>query len=119
MLYAVTPSGRQRLLLSVPATLRLFDIYSDGRVLLAAGHERVNMMATTADGKLHDLSWSGWSVVADMSHDGKQVLFDEQSEFAGKNYTVAVRGIDGSPPIKLGEGELAKFTPDGKSVGVA
>jgi serine/threonine protein kinase len=119
ILFAVTLSGKQRLLLSVPATLRLFDVYPDGRVLLAAGHERVNMMATTPDGKSRDLSWSGWTIIADVSHDGKQVLFDEQSEFAGTNYAVAIRGIDGSPPIKLGDGELAKFSPDGKSVGVA
>src|SRR5882724_10008730 len=33
-LFAVTLSGKQRLLLSVPSTLRLFDVYSDGRVLL-------------------------------------------------------------------------------------
>jgi hypothetical protein len=119
ILFAVTLSGKQRLVLSVPATLRLFDVYPDGRVLLGAGHERVNMMASTPDGKSRDLSWSGWSVIADVSQDGKQVLFDEQSEFAGTNYAVAIRGIDGSPPIKLGDGELAKFSPDGKSVGVA
>ena len=102
-----------------PRPCGLFDVYPDGRVLLGAGHERVNMMASTPDGKSRDLSWSGWSVIADVSQDGKQVLFDEQSEFAGTNYTVAIRGIDGSPPIKLGDGELAKFSPDGKSVGVA
>ena len=116
-LFAVTLSGKQRLLLSVPATLHLFDVYPDGRVLLGAGHERVNMTSATADGKTRDLSWSGWTVVSDIPEDGKQVLFDEQSEFAGANYTVAVRGVDGSPPIKLGEGELAKYSPDGKWVG--
>ena len=116
-LFAVTLSGKRRLLLSVPATLRLFDVYSDGRVLLGAGHERVNMTGVTADGKTRDLSWSGWTVVADVSEDGKQVLFDEQSEFAGANYTVAVRSVDGSPPIKLGDGELSKYSPDGKWVG--
>jgi len=116
-LFAVTLSGKQRLLFSVPSTLRLFDVYSDGRVLLGAGHERANMMGVTPDGKSHDLSWSGWTIVADVSADGKQVLFDEQSEFAGPNYTVAIRGIDGSPPIKLGEGELAKYSPDNKWVG--
>jgi dipeptidyl aminopeptidase/acylaminoacyl peptidase len=116
-LYAVTLSGKRRLLLSVPATLHLFDVYSDGRVLLGAGHERVNMTGVTGDGKPRDLSWSGWTVVADVSADGKQVLFDEQSEFAGANYTVAVRSVDASPPIKLGDGELAKYSPDGKWVG--
>jgi hypothetical protein len=118
-LHAVTLSGEQRLLLRVPGTMRLFDIYSDGRVLLAAGHERVNMIGITPDGKTHDLSWSGWTIASDVSPDDKQILFDEQSEFAGANYTVAVRNVDGSPPIKLGDGELSKYTPDGKWVGAA
>jgi Tol biopolymer transport system component len=106
-LFAVTLAGKQRQVLSVPDSLRLYDIYPDGRVLLSAGHERVGMIGTTiADDKGHDLSWSGWTVVTDISPDGKWVLFDEQSEFAGPNYTVAMRSIDGSPPLKLGDGGI-------------
>jgi eukaryotic-like serine/threonine-protein kinase len=118
-LYGVTLSGKVRMMLSVPATLRLFDSYPDGRVLLGAGHERVLMMSATPDGKTHDLSWSGWTIASDVSPDGKQVLLDEQSQFAGATYTVAIRSVEGSPPIKLGEGELSKFTPDGKWIGTA
>jgi len=118
-LYGVNLSGKQRMMLSVPATLRLFDSYPDGRVLLGAGHERVLMTGIAEDGKTYDLSWSGWTVASDISPDGKQVLFDEQSQFAGASYTVGLRSIEGSPPIKLGDGELSKFTPDGKWVGAA
>jgi eukaryotic-like serine/threonine-protein kinase len=118
-LYAITLAGKMRLMLSVPATLRLFDIYPDGRVLLGAGHERILMMGVTPDGKSHDLSWSGWTIAADVSPDGKQVLIDEQSQFAGAQYTVAIRSVEGSPPIKLGDGELSKFSPDGKWVATA
>ena len=118
-LFAVTLSGKQRPVLSVPGSLRLFDIYPDGRVLLGAGHERVGMIGTTvADDKGRDLSWSGWTVAAGVSPDGKWVLFDEQSEFAGSNYTVAMRTIEGSPPVKLGDGGIGRFTPDGKWVTV-
>jgi serine/threonine protein kinase len=116
-LRAVTISGKERPVLTVPGTLRIFDIYPDGRVLLAAGHERVGMTGMAADGKEHDLSWSGWTIVSDVSSDGK-VLFDEQSEFAGANYMVAIRTIDGSPPVKLGDGGLGRFSPDGKWVSV-
>ena len=116
-LFAVSLSGKQRLVLSVPASLRLYDIYSDGRVLLSAGHERVGMIGVTgADDKGHDLSWSGWTIAGDISKDGKWVLFDEESEFGGTNYTVAMRTIDGSPPVKLGDGFVARFSPDGKWV---
>src|SRR6266852_1239929 len=116
-LFAVALSGKQRLVLSVPGSLRLYDIYPDGRVLLSAGHERVGMMGTTeADGKDHDLSWSGWTIASDISADGRWVLFDEQSEFAGSNYIVAARTIEGSPPVKLGDGFAGTYSPDGKWV---
>jgi eukaryotic-like serine/threonine-protein kinase len=118
-LFAVTLSGKRRLVLNVPNTLRLFDIYSDGRVLLGAGHERVVMMGRTSGDTDRDLSWSGWTIASDISADGKWVLLDEQSEFAGGNYKIAVRKISGSPPVTLGEGDLAAFSPDGKWVGAA
>jgi eukaryotic-like serine/threonine-protein kinase len=116
-IFAVSRSGKLRPVLGVPASLRLYDIYSDGRVLLSAGHERVGMIGLTgADDKGRDLSWSGWTIAGDISKDGKRVLFDEQSEFGGANYTVAMRTIDGSPPVKLGDGFVARFSPDEKWV---
>jgi eukaryotic-like serine/threonine-protein kinase len=116
-LFAVSASGKLRPILSVPASLRLYDINSDGRVLLSAGHERVGMIGLTgADDRSRDLSWSGWTIAGDISKDGKRVLFDEQSEFGGANYTVAMRTIDGSPPVKLGDGFVARFSPDEKWV---
>jgi hypothetical protein len=119
-LWAVTLAGKQRLVLSVPNTLRLYDIYSDGRILLSAGHERVGMVGVTGEDDMgRDLSWSGWTVASDISPDGKWVVFDEQSEFAGDYYTVAMRQIAGSPPVKLGDGDIAHFSPDGKWVTAA
>jgi WD40 repeat protein len=115
VLYAVTPSGKRRTVLSVPSSLRLYDIYHDGRVLLSTGHERVGMIALTGD-KPQDLSWSGWTIAGEFSPDGKWLLFDEESEFAGPNYIVAMRTIDGSPPVKLGSGFAPQFSPDGKWV---
>ena len=44
------------------------------------------------------------------------MLLDEQSEFAGTNYIVGVRTIDGSPPVKLGDGDIGRYSPDGKWV---
>src|SRR5207248_1054968 len=47
-LYAVTPSGRQRLVLSVPSRLFLQDIASDGRILLVAEDVRVRIAGHAA-----------------------------------------------------------------------
>jgi hypothetical protein len=52
----------------------------------------------------------------DISRDGKSLLFDEQGEQSGPNYTVAVRDMTGSPPVALGEGMAGDFSPDGKWV---
>ena len=63
-----------------------------------------------------DLSWLDWSLPVDISRDGNTVLFDEQGEEGGPTYTVAVRDMQGSPPIPLGEGMAGDFSPDGKWV---
>jgi Tol biopolymer transport system component len=44
------------------------------------------------------------------------MLFEEEGEGGGPNYSVFVRNLDGSPPIRLGEGFAFSFSPDGKSV---
>ena len=46
----------------------------------------------------------------------KMLLFDEQGEQTGPNYTVAMRDMTGSPPVALGEGMAGDFSPDGKWV---
>jgi len=43
-----------------------------------------------------------------------QVLLEDQSENAGPDYVVSLRGLDGSSPIRLGEGHGGNFSPDGK-----
>ena len=64
--------------------------------------------------KAQDLSWYDWSIAKDVSRDRQWVLFEEASEPAGKNYAVAIRKVDGSPPIRLGEGTVGGLSPDGK-----
>jgi hypothetical protein len=41
-------------------------------------------------------------------------LFEDASEAAGANYSVAIRKFDGTPPIQLGEGSAGGLSPDGK-----
>jgi len=114
-LWAVDMGGRTRKLLSVPGGLTLEDIAADGRVLVTVDAERMAMQWTGEDGKdVRDLSWYDWSIAKDISRDGQSVLFEESSEPAGPNYAVAIRKIDGSPPIRLGDGTVGGLSPDGK-----
>jgi hypothetical protein len=61
-----------------------------------------------------ELSWHDWNVAKDISPDGKSVLFEDSSEAAGPGYAVALRKIDGTLPVRLGDGSAGGLSPDGK-----
>jgi eukaryotic-like serine/threonine-protein kinase len=113
-LMAVTLSGRLRKMLDLPAGITLEDVAPDGRVLVSLDTERVALATTARDGKTTDLSWHDWDIAKDISRDGQSVLFEDSSEAAGPHYSTAVRKIDGTPPVQLGEGSAGKLSPDGK-----
>jgi hypothetical protein len=111
-LWAVDLSGRQRKVLTVPG-VTIQDIARDGRVLATIDTERL-AMEWSKDKQTQDLSWYDWSLIKDISPDGQSVLFEEGGEPAGPINAVAIRRIDGSPPIRLGDGAADTLSPDGK-----
>jgi dipeptidyl aminopeptidase/acylaminoacyl peptidase/predicted Ser/Thr protein kinase len=116
-LFATTLSGRQRLVARVPGVLTLHDIWRDGRVLLARDSwRREQISLVTGETKERDLSWLDYSYPADLSADGKTLLFDEEGVGTGWSYTVYLRKTDGSPAVRLGEGQADALSPDGKWV---
>ena len=62
----------------------------------------------------HELGWFGWSELRDISRDGQKILFDEEGDGGGPNYTVFLRDTDGSPPSRIGEGIAMAISPDAK-----
>jgi serine/threonine protein kinase len=124
-LYATTMDGKERMVLRLPGAVMIFDIFKDGRVLLMRASWRRELIGMTADdAKQHDLSWLDYSYPADLSGDGKTLLFDEEggggsldySKSGGLSYAVYIRKTDGSPAVLLGEGGAVALSPDGKSV---
>jgi eukaryotic-like serine/threonine-protein kinase len=113
-LVAVSMSGRIRTILDLPAGMTLEDVAPDGRVLVSLDRERLAMATAARNGKPVDLSWHDWSIAKDISRDGQSVLFEDSSEAAGSHYSVAIRKIDGTPPVQLGEGSAGGLSPDGK-----
>jgi eukaryotic-like serine/threonine-protein kinase len=114
-LWAVNLTGRTRKILTIPGGMTLQDVAADGRVLITVDTDRQAMEWTGRDEKeVRDLSWYDWSLARDISPDGQWVLFEESSEPAGRNYAVAIRKVDGSPPIRLGDGSVGNLSPDGK-----
>ena len=111
-LYAVTPSGQVRVLVRVPGGISLQDVAINGRVLLARGGSRVGTLGLLpGDARERDLSWLDYSFVGDISADGHTLLFDEEGEAGGANYTVYLRK-SGSPVVKLGEGASLSLSAD-------
>jgi Tol biopolymer transport system component len=113
--YAVTLSGRERVVARAPGFLVVHDISRDGRVLLSRGHISTGMIALPPDdARERDLSWLDFGSVRDLSADGKTFLFDQTGEGSGANYATYLRRTDGSPAVRLGDGSAAGLSPDWK-----
>jgi Tol biopolymer transport system component len=124
-LYAVTLDGKERMVLRLPGALMLLDIAKDGQVLLMRASWRRELIGVSgSDLKERELSWLDYSYPADLSADGKTLLFDEEggggalsySKSGGLSYAVYIRKTDGSPAVLLGEGGARALSPDGKWV---
>jgi Tol biopolymer transport system component len=116
-LWAVDPSGKQRLITRVPGDLELDDIFRDGRLLVA--HRTTSFRLTgraTGDSKERDLSWLDFSLPSDLSPDGRSLVLTEAGEGSGETPMVYLRSTDGTPPVRLGKGAAFSLSPDGSRV---
>src|SRR5271157_3440419 len=113
---AVTLSGKLRTITNVPGGMWLQDL-RNGEVLTVATHTRLDIRGKGPGAKEErDLGWFGWSELRDISRDGRKIIFDEEGDGGGANYTVFLRDTDGSPPARIGEGVAAAISPEGKWV---
>jgi Tol biopolymer transport system component len=62
------------------------------------------------------LSWFDYSTVADLSSDGRSLLFYEWGEGVGARPTIFIRTTDGGDAIQLGEGRPLALSPDARWV---
>ena len=116
-LFAAGLSGKPRLLVAAPLALTIHDIDRNRRALVSEGNFRIRLFVRgPEDTRDRELSWLDWSLLRDITPDGRWVLFDESGEGGGTNYSAYVRKTDGSPPVRLGEGVAMRFSPDGKFV---
>ncbi len=114
-LYAVTLYGSRRILARVTGNLTLQDVSRDGRALIAHDALRSGILAfAPGDSRERDLSWLDWSNVRDMAPDGTVFIFSETGEGGGPGYSAYSRRMDGSPPVRLGEGNPMSISADGR-----
>ena len=116
-LYALDFSGKERLIYRAPGGVTIHDISRTGQVLLTADKTRLSLFAL-APGEMRErsLSWFDWSLLSDLSADGKTVIFSESGEAVGNNDGVFLRHSDGSPAVRLSDGDFGRLSPDGKWV---
>jgi dipeptidyl aminopeptidase/acylaminoacyl peptidase len=116
-LYAVDLAGHLRVVAKPNHSAKIFDISSSHRVLLARIDPRGLITGVFPDSTAHrDLSWFDYSTSADLSSDGKTLLFYEWGLATGGVPTAFLRETDGSDPIRLGECRPLALSPDGKWV---
>jgi Tol biopolymer transport system component/tRNA A-37 threonylcarbamoyl transferase component Bud32 len=113
-LSAVTRAGRLREVWSPLASVILFDIAPDGRVLLAAITERMeSYWLGPGDAGEREISWMSLSVPRDVAANGRSVLLTRYDEGAGRDYEVGLRRLDEPSAVRLGPGEAVQLSPDG------
>jgi Tol biopolymer transport system component len=120
-LFATDMDGQTRLVSRLTGFMKLFDISRKGEVLLANGTWRAALVTGVVPTDLtalpppeRDLAWLDWSVLADLSPDGKAVLFNEPREGGGAKSAVYIRRLDEPSPVRIGEGYGDGLSPDGK-----
>ena len=115
VLRAITLEGVERVVLTAPGSLTLHDISRDGRLIVDQPTRRRVIMGRVRDRADEiELSWLDGSTVADLSADGRTLLFSEIQHGGGSAYSVYVRTTDGALPVRLGDGIGLGLSPDGQ-----
>jgi serine/threonine protein kinase len=111
-LLATSLSGRTRVpWILTGAQDAIYDVSRSGAVLFSRNSSRREIVGSAAGGPERNLTWLNWSFPADISRDGRFLLFDEQQIQPNGVY---LRGLDGSPAVLLGEGKSFGLSPDGR-----
>ena len=116
-LYATTQSAKSRLVLTAPGGMLLNDIGGDGRLLVTHTSERTTVMvSTTGHTEEQNLAWLENTEFFRFSSDGKQILLGDQSSASGPRHASFLRNVDGSPAVRVGDGDGIALSPDGEWV---
>lgn len=115
-LFAVDRAGRRRTLHVLPEFVVLEGISADAdRFLLTLRDQRTTLAVRRGREPARDLTWLGLSLAADVSPDGRTVLFWDGGA-SEKSSGIWLRPLDGSDAVRLGDGEPKRFSPDGGTV---
>ncbi len=115
--YGASLSGDVRQVYAIPGSVRIHDISANGAAIIAREIYSAGILCVgPGDAPERELGWLGYSLPAAISADGKTVLFTEGSPGVGRDYAACIRGTDGTPVLRLGEGTALGISQDGKWV---
>jgi Tol biopolymer transport system component len=114
-LHAVDLVGVERTVLRAPGNMTLKDISPRGDTLLAIENDRMRTyFVGSAEPDTRELTWLDWTLLRGITADGSRILFDETGAGGGESAATYIRGTDGSPAIRLGDGLAYNLSPDGE-----
>lgn len=115
--YAAAEAGQNRLAFQGPGGLTIHDISRGGRWLATRDSIRYGIMVRIpGTEKDRELTWLGFAFGGVLSQDGRILAFSEAAAAMGTNYAACLRNTDGSPVVRLGEGNTEDLSRDGKWV---
>jgi len=110
-------TGHRRVVARFPGHVTLYDIASDGRLLLRTDERQIGILGAGPGANTEkDLSCLDQAALAGISEDGGMIAATIIGESGGPRGSVYVRRMDGSPPVRLGDGAAFSMSPDGKWV---
>jgi eukaryotic-like serine/threonine-protein kinase len=112
----LTLGGRLRVAVTGAGLLTVHDVSRGGQVLLTRDDTPFRLMLRGPHAPREvDVSWLDVSLGPKLSRDGSLLAFTNGGVDAGANYDVMLRTTTtGDQAARLGEGEAAAFSPDGK-----
>jgi len=112
---AASLTGRERVVAATGNGLWVHDMAPDGRVLAERGISRRGMAGLRrGETREREMGWLDGSEAQDLSPDGNLVLFGEYAEAYDPRGGVFLRKSDGSPAVRLGDGEGNSLSSDGR-----
>ncbi|HVO82692.1 MAG TPA: serine/threonine-protein kinase [Terriglobales bacterium] len=114
-LFEVDLRGNTRILQEVPGEITLEDVASDGAALMTMNERRI-LIHALSEGKWRDLSLLDRSIFDTTSADSSTLLFHEGGQGGGPLGATYIRGLDGSPAVRLSEGYGVDLSADKKWV---
>jgi eukaryotic-like serine/threonine-protein kinase len=109
-------SGNEGIVWHFEGMTRLHDISREGSMLVSREDWRMELnFRGVQETQEKDLSWFDLSELMDLSTDASEVTFLEDGEAVGTG-DLYLRRTDGSAPIRLGAGDWASLSRDGRLV---